>query len=157
MIDPVAYVTAAGIAFAALLGGQPSGYGAQVGIVITADDVRLGITPITIWSVPREKMPPSITGMTLGGTILLREMPAREVVTYEHGHLPLWASWGIEYPAAILRYPCAYDPAAFRPGDPAAMGYVCDGYRRIEMGPPVDPAPVHYSVSVPLRWSGGQR
>jgi len=146
MIDPVGWLTAVAAALALLLGGQPTGWGFQAGAVITDQGVTLGVTPVTVWDVDTPYTQP-LEGITLGGTVVLIDASSmtpwfrRLAAQYELGHIAGWHAYGPEYPLAILRHPCAYDPGAFAGCDP---WYWRDPLNR----PP--PPPVHYALHVTI-------
>lgn len=156
MIDITGWLSVIAATLALSLGGNMAGYGVQVGAVIDGDGVTLGVTPLTIWRVQGINGTP-INAITLGGTVLVfgdgsawTPSGIRDVVSYEFGHVDGWTRYGVEYPLAILRYPCAFDPAAFRGGGP--LGYApgrCDTTARRLEGLRLPP-PKHYALTLTL-------
>lgn len=157
MIDVTGWLSVITAALALSFGGSITGYGVQVGAVISGDGVMVGVTPITVWSVERVNIS-SIEAVTLGGTVVLfgdrrywRGDGLREVMSYEFGHVDGWTRYGLEYPLAILRNPCAFDPAAFRSGSP--FGYAagrCDTTARSLEGVSL-PLPKHYAFALTIQ------
>ena len=129
-VDPIGYLSLAGLLAGLLAGGSIKGGGAQVGARIPLGagapaPVELGVTPIINMAIPSNL--PVTAGVTLGGTTLAlrpadnttyklrgRTFTAddvwKDVTRYEMGHIPGYAHFGVQYPAYAFAYPEKYDP-----------------------------------------------
>jgi len=123
IVDPKAIVSALGLLLAAVNGGQPIGYGAELVLVYDGSTVEVGIDPRIYMRV--EDLPLGLSGITMSNVVLLhagtpdqypawalpqiRRIHAR-VLAYEDGHFYGWQRFGLSYALTVVEDPATYDP-----------------------------------------------